>query len=50
MAQRITGHYAPGSLAGSRYQAFIPDPLPRYRRWIWRQATCLPAKSAPTRR
>ncbi len=28
MPQRITGHYVTGSLAGSRYQAFIPDPLP----------------------
>lgn len=28
MAMRRTGHYVPGSLAGSRYQAFIPDPLP----------------------
>lgn len=28
MPRRITGHYVPGSLAGSRYQAFIPDPLP----------------------
>ena len=28
MPDRITGHYVPGSLAGSRYQAFIPDPLP----------------------
>jgi Fic family protein len=28
MPERITGHYVPGSLAGSRYQAFIPDPLP----------------------
>lgn len=28
MPSRITGRYVPGSLAGSRYQAFIPDPLP----------------------
>ncbi|HSR65388.1 MAG TPA: Fic/DOC family N-terminal domain-containing protein, partial [Xanthomonadaceae bacterium] len=28
MLPRATGHYVPGSLAGSRYQAFIPDPLP----------------------
>ena len=28
MAQRVTGHYVQGSLAGSRYQAFVPDPLP----------------------
>jgi len=28
MAQRITGHYVAGALAGSRYQAFVPDPLP----------------------
>lgn len=28
MAPRSTGRYVPGSLAGSRYQAFIPDPLP----------------------
>jgi Fic family protein len=28
MPERITGHYVPGSLAGSRYQAVIPDPLP----------------------
>ena len=28
MPERITGHYVAGSLAGSRYQAFIPDPLP----------------------
>lgn len=28
MANRITGRYVSGSLAGSRYQAFIPDPLP----------------------
>src|SRR3546814_3425916 len=28
MAIRPTGHYVPGSLAGSRYRAFIPDPLP----------------------
>ncbi|GGK16124.1 Fic family protein [Luteimonas terricola] len=28
MATRVTGHYVTGSLAGSRYQAFIPDPLP----------------------
>lgn len=25
---RSTGHYVSGSLAGSRYQAFVPDPLP----------------------
>lgn len=25
---RRTGHYVAGSLAGSRYQAFVPDPLP----------------------
>lgn len=28
MTRRTTGHYVSGSLAGSRYQAFIPDPLP----------------------
>ena len=28
MAARITGRYMAGSLAGSRYQAFVPDPLP----------------------
>lgn len=28
MPQRVTGQYLQGSLAGSRYQAFIPDPLP----------------------
>ncbi|MEO6263615.1 MAG: Fic family protein [Luteimonas sp.] len=28
MLQRTTGHYVPGSLAGSRYRAFIPDALP----------------------
>lgn len=28
MPARTTGRYVPGSLAGSRYQAFIPDPLP----------------------
>lgn len=28
MPARVTGHYVPGSLAGSRYQAFVPDPLP----------------------
>lgn len=28
MSERTTGHYVPGALAGSRYQAFIPDPLP----------------------
>lgn len=28
MHRRITGQYVPGSLAGSRYQAFVPDPLP----------------------
>jgi Fic family protein len=28
MPDRTTGHYVPGSLAGTRYQAFIPDPLP----------------------
>lgn len=28
MSIRVTGHYVPGSLAGSRYQAFVPDPLP----------------------
>lgn len=28
MAARTTGHYVAGSLAGSRYQAFIPDALP----------------------
>lgn len=26
--RRATGHYVSGSLAGSRYQAFVPDPLP----------------------
>lgn len=28
MLGRTTGHYVAGSLAGSRYQAFVPDPLP----------------------
>ena len=28
MPREATGHYVPGSLAGSRYQAFVPDPLP----------------------
>lgn len=28
MPARTTGHYVPGSLAGSRYKAFVPDPLP----------------------
>lgn len=28
MPERTTGHYVSGSLAGSRYQAFVPDPLP----------------------
>lgn len=28
MTRQTTGHYVSGSLAGSRYQAFIPDPLP----------------------
>jgi Fic family protein len=28
MPRRTTGHYVPGSLAGSRYRAFIPDALP----------------------
>lgn len=28
MAARKTGHSVPGALAGNRYQAFIPDPLP----------------------
>lgn len=28
MTQRVTGHYVPGALAGSRYQAFVPDALP----------------------
>nr|WP_298129652.1 Fic family protein [uncultured Pseudoxanthomonas sp.] len=28
MGARETGHYVAGALAGSRYQAFIPDPLP----------------------
>jgi len=28
MPVRTTGHYVPGSLAGSRYQAFVPSPLP----------------------
>lgn len=28
MPIRITGHYVAGSLADSRYQAFVPDPLP----------------------
>jgi Fic family protein len=28
MPIRVTGHYVPGSLAGSRYQAFVPNPLP----------------------
>lgn len=28
MPERTTGHYVTGTLAGSRYQAFIPDPLP----------------------
>lgn len=28
MHARTTGHYVPGSLAGSQYKAFVPDPLP----------------------
>lgn len=28
MPERTTGHYVAGSLAGSRYQAFIPEALP----------------------
>lgn len=28
MVTRVTGRYVPGSMAESRYQAFIPDPLP----------------------
>ena len=28
MPLRVTGHYVPGSLADSRYQAFVPDALP----------------------
>ena len=28
MGTRITGRYVPGSMAESRYQAFIPAPLP----------------------
>lgn len=28
MPVRTTGRYIPGSLAGTRYQAFVPDPLP----------------------
>jgi Fic family protein len=28
MPVRTTGHYVSGSLAGSRYQAFVPDSLP----------------------
>ncbi len=28
MPRQTTGHYVPGSLAGSRYRAFVPDPLP----------------------
>src|SRR5690606_34547503 len=28
MANRVTGAYVSGSLAGSRYQAFLPAPLP----------------------
>ncbi|MBN8482262.1 MAG: Fic family protein [Xanthomonadales bacterium] len=28
MPIRTTGHHQPGSLAGSRYKAFVPDPLP----------------------
>jgi Fic family protein len=28
MDHRTTGHYVPGSMGDSRYQAFIPDPLP----------------------
>lgn len=28
MISRSTGHYVSGSLANSRYQAFVPDPLP----------------------
>ena len=28
MVDRTTGRYVPGSLASSRYQAFVPDPLP----------------------
>ncbi|MCW3191268.1 Fic/DOC family N-terminal domain-containing protein [Xanthomonas citri] len=28
MPHRTTGHYVAGALAGSRYQAFVPGPLP----------------------
>ncbi|WP_172397281.1 Fic family protein [Xanthomonas cissicola] len=28
MPHRTTGHYVAGALAGSRYQAFVPSPLP----------------------
>lgn len=28
MPQRTTGHYVPGSMAETRYRAFVPDPLP----------------------
>ncbi|SOO20971.1 conserved hypothetical protein [Xanthomonas citri pv. fuscans] len=28
MLHRTTGHYVAGALAGSRYQAFVPGPLP----------------------
>jgi len=28
MPARTTGHYVPGSLSGTRYRAFVPDPLP----------------------
>ncbi len=28
MPSRVTGHYVQGSLANSRYRAFVPDPLP----------------------
>jgi Fic family protein len=28
MPARTTGYYVPGSLSGTRYRAFVPDPLP----------------------
>ena len=50
MPDRITGHYVPGALAGSRYQAFIPDPLPPEPPLDFAVADLVARKSAPIRR
>ncbi len=44
MSQRVTGHYVPGSLAGSRYQAFVPEALPLDRAALDLAAGDLPAR------